>query len=208
MSGILEQNYDWKPKYIEKMETKEAILEDCLKDLGESIFYELAKDDTKRILNKDMSYKFIIEYDLFDKIYSLIIETTQKHIKNSIERGSGLINYQMNCHEVIAKIISRIVNNFKNRFDKRYKDHISINRDNFSEELLNYDDALSILIAEEEAKLETKKDDFLTAVHLRLKAKAIQTASKKLCKELINRANELQFGGVENKQYVKYIIWA
>jgi hypothetical protein len=90
--------------------------------------------------------------------------------------------------ELINKIISRIVNNFKNLFDKRYKNSITVYKNSLLlDNLMHFDDALSILIAEEEAK-----DELITAKHLRLKANAIREAANKLIVELTNRANELQ----------------
>ncbi len=187
-----EYKFDWKQEYINKLETKEAILNDCLEELGKSLFYEFAKDDIAKILQISTNYNFIVEYNLFDELYSLVVETTQNHIKKSVEKNSKFIHSSMDQFEIIRKIISRMVNNFKNLFDKRYKDSITVYKNNLIDNLIDYDDALSILIAEEEAKLAEKKDEFLVAVQLRLKARAIQKASSKLVKELINRANELQ----------------
>lgn len=188
MSKFQEIKFDWKKNLINKLETKDAIINDCLKEISESLFYEFAKDDVAKILRKCRNYKFIIEYDLFDELYGFVVDTTQNHIEKSIEKNSKFINNDMGNIELINKIISRIVNNFKNLFDKRYKNSITVYKNNLLlDNLMHFDDALSILIAEEEAK-----DELLTAKHLRLKANAIREAANKLIVELTNRANELQ----------------
>lgn len=201
-----EYKFDWKQEYINKLETKEAILNDCLEKLGKSLFYEFAKDDVAKILQISTNYNFIVEYNLFDELYSLVVETTQNHIKKSVEKNSKFIHCSMDQFEIIRKIISRMVNNFKNLFDKRYKNSITVYKNNLIDNLIDYDDVLSILIAEEEAKLAEKKDEFLVAVQLRLKARAIQKASSKLVKELINRANELQgYKVCDTKSFISMI---
>ncbi|MDX9756216.1 MAG: hypothetical protein RBT52_01725 [Sulfurimonas sp.] len=184
MSKFQEIKFDLKKNLINKLETKDAIINDCLKEISESLIYEYAKDDFAKILRKCRNYKFIIEYDLFDELYGFVVDTTQNHIEKSIEKNSKFINNDMGNIELINKIISRIVNNFKNLFDKRYKNSITVYKNSLLlDNLMHFDDALSILIAEEEAK-----DELITAKH----SNAIREAANKLIVELTNRANELQ----------------
>jgi hypothetical protein len=206
MSKFQEIKFDWKKNLINKLETKEAIINDCLKETSESFFYELAKDDVSKILLKTTNYKFIVEYFLFDELYPLAVKDTREHIKKVVEKKSNFINCDMDHIEIINKVISRIVNNFKNLFDTRYRGSVRVYKNDLIDNLVHFDDAFSILIAEEEAKLEKEKDELLTAAFLKLKAKAIRIASNKLYNELMKRANELQGNKVcDTKSFITMI---
>ncbi|ABB44088.1 hypothetical protein Suden_0809 [Sulfurimonas denitrificans DSM 1251] len=209
MSKFQKIKFDWKKDLIDKLETKEAIINDCLKEISESFFYEFAKDDVAKILRRTTNYKFIVEYSLFDELYPLATEDTREHIRKAVGIKSTFIHLDMDCLEIINKVISRIVNNFKNLFDKRYSGSVVVYQTNLLDNLVHFDDAFSILIAEEESKLEKKdedEDEFLTAAFLKLKAKAIKKASKKLVKELIKRADELQgYRVCDTKSFVSMI---
>lgn len=205
MSKFQEKKFDWKKNLINKLETKEAIINDCLKETSESFFYEFAKDDVSKILLKTTNYKFIVEYFLFDELYPLAVKDTREHIKKVVEKKSKFIHCDMDHLEIIDKVISRIVNNFKNLFDKRYRGSVTIYKNNLLDDLMHFDDAFSILIAEEEAKLEKEKDELITAAFLKLKAKAIRIASNKLYNELMKKANELQGNKVRDKSFISMI---
>ncbi len=67
--------------------------------------------------------------------------------------------------ELIQKIVSRVVNNIKNLFDERYKNNIRVYQawdvnDDYTG-AFNHNDALSILIQEEDDKELDKKIDAL-----------------------------------------------
>jgi hypothetical protein len=91
MSKFQEIKFDWKKNLINKLETKDAIINDCLKEISESLFYEFAKDDVAKILRKCRNYKFIIEYDLFDELYGFVVDTTQNHIESQLKKTQNLL---------------------------------------------------------------------------------------------------------------------
>lgn len=175
--------FNWKEIYIDKLKTQEAIINDCLLEDHESIFFEFAKDDIKKILTK-CNYKFILEYDLFDELYGKIIHITQRQLKRVIKDESRFVHFEMKCLDIIDKIISRSANNFKNIFDDRYNDSVFINKYNYINDPIDLNDALSILLAD-------KDEENVTAMDLKMKALAVRKASQIICKELIERAKDL-----------------
>ncbi|MDX9757431.1 MAG: hypothetical protein RBT52_08045 [Sulfurimonas sp.] len=154
----------------------------------------MAKEDVAKILQKT-NYSFAVQKLNFDDIYNSAIYVTQAQIIKILNRKKGFLFCKDNCEfknlELIKKIIERIANNIKNLFDKRYKN--CINKEVFcktcDDDMLDYNDALTIMIFEEnELELKALKNklnaEYLECILPLLKIEKNESGNSQLCLNL------------------------
>ncbi len=145
--------WNWQLAIAEKY-NREFILDDLL--LEDSMVFTMAKEDVARILQKT-NYSFAVQKLNFDDIYNSAIFVTQAQIIKVLARKKGFLFCENNCEfkniKLIKKIIERTANNIKNLFDDRYKSCINkeVFFDTDADDIMDYNDALSIIILEENA---------------------------------------------------------
>ncbi len=186
----LNNDLDWKNLVAKKFTNNIEIIEDIISD--ESLVVVFMRDDVAKILRTDADYDFIVTQNLFDDLFVNALEDTKRQLKRVLSGKSKFVNCAMNMDLFLKKIISRIANNFKNLFDERYRGSIKAYRVHQREEqLITFEDALSILMEADE-EVSQKNNKRIEIEMLRIKAKAILNAGKKLSEELNKRADELE----------------
>ena len=191
MQSSYSMNWNWQEALSVKY-SRDEILKDLLKD--QSLLFELAKEDVAKILQKT-NFSFAVQKLNFDDIYNSAIYVTQAQIIKILARKKGFLFCKDNCEfknlELIKKIIERTANNIKNLFDDRYKN--CINKEVFcktcDDDMLDYNDALSIMIFEEnELELKALKNklnaEYLECILPLLKIEKNESGNSQLCLNL------------------------
>ena len=173
--------WNWQLAIAERY-SRQFILDDLL--LEDSMVFTMAKEDVAKILQKT-NYSFAVQKLNFDDIYNSTI-----YIKK------GFLFCKDDCElknlELIKKIVERIANNIKNLFDDRYKS--CINKKVFyntydDDDLMDYNDALAIMISEEnEIELKAYKNklnaEYLEHILPLLKIEKNDSGNSQLCLNL------------------------
>lgn len=183
--------WNWQLAIAEKY-NRQFILDDLL--LEDSMVFTMAKEDVAKILQKT-NYSFAVQKLNFDDIYNSAIYVTQAQIIKILARKKGFLFCKDNCEfknlELIKKIIERTANNIKNLFDNRYKN--CINKEVFcktcDDDMLDYNDALTIMIFEEnELELKALKNklnaEYLECILPLLKIEKNENGNSQLCLNL------------------------
>lgn len=182
--------WNWQLAIAEKY-SRQFILDDLL--LEDSMVFTMAKEDVAKILQKT-NYSFAVQKLNFDDIYNSTIYITQAQIKKILDRKKGFLFCKDDCEfknlELIKKIVARIANNIKNLFDDRYKS--CINKKvfyNTYDDLMDYNDALAIMISEEnEIELKAYKNklnaEYLENILPLLKIEKNDSGNSQLCLNL------------------------
>jgi len=146
---------DW--KFYEKF-TREEWIDNLINQ--ESHLYFFAKDDAITTAQKAAAIK-LNKYLNWDELYMLAVHDLIRQFKKNLSKNRMWILDKIckNNDKIYQKIYQRLANNIKNLFDRKRKNNILNIQKNLIEEAVtksNSNDPLSLILAEEEAKIQEK----------------------------------------------------